>query len=77
MQQSAVDNSEPEFLNFYGAKEMEWFEGNNSTSLCSLAGRYDNPIPNRFLTPIDCFKIPALVYHIVHYMPHIEIHQEK
>ncbi len=26
----------------------------------SLAGRYDNPIPIRFLTPIDCLKIPAL-----------------
>ncbi len=27
----------------------------------SLAGRYDNPIPARFLAPIDCLKIPALV----------------
>jgi hypothetical protein len=25
--------------------------------LCSLAGRYDNPIPTRFLAPIDCLKI--------------------
>ncbi len=32
----------------------------NSTSLCSLAGRYDNPIPTRFLAPIDCLKMPAL-----------------
>jgi hypothetical protein len=24
-----------------------------------LAGRYDNPIPTRFLAPIDCYKIPA------------------
>ena len=31
----------------------------NSTSLCSLAGRYDNPIPPRFLAPIDSLKIPA------------------
>jgi hypothetical protein len=22
--------------------------------------RYDNPIPTRFLAPIDCLKIPAL-----------------
>jgi hypothetical protein len=29
-------------------------------SLLSLAGRYDSPIPTRFLTPIDCSKIPAL-----------------
>jgi hypothetical protein len=26
----------------------------------SLAGRYDNPIPTRFLTRMDCSKIPAL-----------------
>jgi hypothetical protein len=25
----------------------------------SLAGLYDNPIPTRFLAPIDCLKIPA------------------
>ncbi len=31
----------------------------NSASLCSLAGRYDNPIPTRFLAPIDFLKIPA------------------
>jgi hypothetical protein len=31
----------------------------NSVSLCSLAGRYDNPIPTRFLAPIDCLIIPA------------------
>ncbi len=35
--------------------------GIDSTSLCSLAGRYDNPIPNRFLAPIDCSNIPAQV----------------
>ena len=27
--------------------------------MCSLACRYDNPIPTRFLAPIDCLKIPA------------------
>ncbi len=31
-----------------------------SVSLCSLVGHYDNPIPTRFLAPIDCSKIPAL-----------------
>jgi hypothetical protein len=36
------------------------FQGMNSASLCSLAGRYDNPIPPRFLAPIDSLKIPAL-----------------
>jgi hypothetical protein len=37
------------------------FQGMNSASLCSLAGRYDNPIPPRFLAPIDSLKIPAQV----------------
>jgi hypothetical protein len=32
----------------------------NSASPCSLEGRYDNPIPTRFLAPIYCLKIPAL-----------------
>jgi hypothetical protein len=35
------------------------FQGMNSASLCSLAGRYNNPIPTRFLASIDCLKIPA------------------
>ncbi len=33
----------------------------NSASLCSPAGRDDNPIPTRFLAPLDCLKIPAQV----------------
>ncbi len=37
------------------------FRGINFTSLCSLAGRYDNPIPTRFLALIDCLKIPELI----------------
>ncbi len=36
------------------------FQGINSASLCSLTGRYDNPIPTRCLAPIDFLKIPAL-----------------
>jgi hypothetical protein len=36
------------------------FQGMNSASLCSLAGRYDKPVPTRFLAPIDCWKIPAV-----------------
>ncbi len=24
-----------------------------------MAGRYNNPIPTRYLAPIDCLKIPA------------------
>ncbi len=33
----------------------------NSASLCSLAGRYENPIPPQCLAPIDFLKIPALI----------------
>jgi hypothetical protein len=33
----------------------------NSASLCSLAGRYDNPIPTWFLAPTDCLKNPAQI----------------
>ncbi len=36
-----------------------WCQGMNSASLCSLAGRYENPIPPRCLAPIDFLKIPA------------------
>ncbi len=50
--------SEPVFLNVYGARNR--FLGMNSASLCSLAGRYDNPIHTRFLAPIDCLKFSAL-----------------
>jgi hypothetical protein len=32
----------------------------DSASLCSLAGRYNNPIPPRFLATIDFLKTPAL-----------------
>ncbi len=42
------------------------FQGMNSASLCSLAGRYDIPIPTRFLAPIDCLKIPAQVCPLRH-----------
>jgi hypothetical protein len=35
-------------LNFEGAQESI------PPSRCSLAGRYDNPIPVRFLAHIDC-----------------------
>ncbi len=28
----------------------------------ALVGRYDNPIPPRFLAPIDCSKIPETVF---------------
>ncbi len=40
---------------------MNQFQGTDSANLCSLAGRYDNPIPTRVLGPIDYYKIPALI----------------
>ncbi len=39
-----------------------WFQGMNSASLCSLAGRYDDPIPPQFLAPIDFLKFPAQLF---------------
>jgi hypothetical protein len=51
------DFAEPVFLNVYGAPES--IQGMNSASLFSLAGRYDNPLPPRFLAPIASLKIPA------------------
>ncbi len=45
----------PNFLFFKEPKNR--FQGTNSARLCSLAGRYDNPIPTRFLSPIDCLIV--------------------
>ncbi len=39
-----------------------WCQGMNSASLCSLAGRYENPIPPQCLAPIDFLKIPAQIH---------------
>jgi hypothetical protein len=52
-----ISPPETVFLNFSGARNR--FQGIDSASLCSLAGRYDNPIPTWFLAPVDCSKIPA------------------
>ncbi len=38
------------------------FQGMNSASQCSLAGRYDTPIPTRRLAPIDFFKNSSSEY---------------
>jgi hypothetical protein len=48
------------FLNLKGPRNR--FQRLDTHSLCSLAGQYDNPIPNLFLALIDCSKIPALNY---------------
>jgi hypothetical protein len=44
----------PNFKTFKESKNR--FQGTNSAKLCSLAGRYNNPILTRFLAPIDCLK---------------------
>jgi hypothetical protein len=48
--------SEPVFLNVYGAQESI---PRNEFRQPIVPGRYNNPIPPRFLAPIDCLKIPA------------------
>jgi hypothetical protein len=57
---SSFYTAEAVILNFYGAQKL--IQGIDSASLCSLAGRYENPIPTWFLAPLDCSKIPAQPY---------------
>ncbi len=52
-QSSSVAQS-PNFLTFKEPKNR--FQVINSARLCSLAGRYDNPIPTRFLAHTRLFK---------------------
>ncbi len=48
----------PEFLNLQGAQES--IQRNKfRQSVAWRGGPVDNPIPNRFLDPIECLKIPA------------------
>jgi hypothetical protein len=42
--------TEPVILNFYGAQES--IPMNEFCQPMCLAGRYDNPIPTRFLAPL-------------------------
>ncbi len=48
----------------------------DSAILCSMAGRYDNPNPIRFLAPIDCYKILALRFGFI-YLPLQYFHQTR
>jgi hypothetical protein len=57
MKKTVTQLSEVVFLNLEGAQES--IPRIDSASLCSPAGQYDNPIPTRFIAPIDCSKIPA------------------
>ncbi len=48
-----IDSGPQQSPNFKKFKEPKnRFQGTKSASLCILAGRYDNPIPTRFLQPI-------------------------
>ena len=38
------------------------FQGLNSASLCSLAGRYNNPIPTRCQAPTDFLKFQLRIH---------------
>jgi hypothetical protein len=57
-----VGNTDPAriFKRLWTMESRNRFQGMNSARLCSLAARYDNPIPTRFLAPISCLKILAL-----------------
>ncbi len=44
-------------------------------SLCSLLGRYDNPIPTWFLAPIDWSKISALVMKMTLCRENLKVHR--
>ncbi len=54
------------FLTFKEPRNQ--FQGIGSASLCNTAGQHNNPIPTRFLAPVDCSKIPALDYIPLFYM---------
>jgi hypothetical protein len=56
---SECPRPEAVFFNLCGPRNR--FQRIDSASLCSLASRYDNLIPIRFLAPIDWSKIPAQV----------------
>ncbi len=42
-----------------------------------MAGRYDNPIPTRFLAPIDCWKISAQVIIITQMQKKIQLRRDR
>ncbi len=52
--------------NFYNFKEPKNRFPRNQfrQAVYSLVGRYENHIPNRFLSLIDCLQIPALIYQV-------------
>ncbi len=50
-------------------KPKNRFQETNSTRLCSLAGRYDNPFPTRFISPHRLFKNSSSEYFPFHSFP--------
>ncbi len=61
--------SEFEFFNFYGAQES--IPRDQFRQPSSLAGRYDNAIPTRFLARIDCLKFQHCSHRAVSSKCHI------
>ena len=72
---SGHEQQSPNFLTFKEPKNR--FQGTNSTRLCSLAGRYDNPVPTRFLAPMDSLKIPALIANDGRFKPALAERDQK
>jgi hypothetical protein len=59
-----MKNKQKEWHHATKHKKKISVKGIDSASICSLAGRYDNPNPTRFLAPVDCSKILALTQYI-------------
>jgi hypothetical protein len=64
---------EPVFLSFMEPRNR--FQGMNSASLCSLVGRYNNPIPYWFLATIDCLQIPVADRASISWFPTAWLHR--
>ncbi len=61
---SVGPETETVFLNFYKSLKI-WSAGIDAANLCGLAGRCDNPIPTRFLAPMDCSTVPAQYMYMI------------
>ncbi len=53
-QRNPAQSAEPEFQTFKEPRSR--FQGIDPAGLCSLAGRFDNPIPTRFLALHSLFS---------------------
>ncbi len=51
----------PEYISCFENEQLRRHFLLFSLTIRALAGRYGNPVPTRFLAPIDCSKIPTHV----------------